>query len=477
MSRRPSLPLDARWQRVTLLLIAAGVLSGCAALSPDGAQGPVRQLTQQRLGQDVQWARTDDERQVLAQRVQELLAQPLDADKAVQVALLNNRGLQADLAELGITEAEQVQASRLPNPGFSFGRLRKGTEVELDRGFHLNLAHLIALPAVRQMEAQRLAQAQGRAATAVFKLAADTRKAWIKAVAAEEALGYRQQVQKAALAGAELARRMQQVGNFNTLQRAREQLFAADANLSLAQAEQAQRASREQLIRLLGLWGEQTSFQLPQRLPELPKALQDQPQIEQAAMRQRLDVQAARLDAEQTARSLGLTHTTRFINVLELGVLNNSSNEAPSQRGWEVSVELPLFDWGDARVARAEAVYGQAIDRAAHTAINARSEVREAYGAWRSSYDIARYRHDELVPLRQRIQEENVLRYNGMLIGVFELLADARLQIESVNSYMEALRDFWVAQADLDLAMIGSPSLATAGNTPMATPDTGGAGH
>jgi outer membrane protein TolC len=477
MSRRPSLPLDARWQRVTLLLIAAGVLSGCAALSPDGAQGPVRQLTQQRLGQDVQWARTDDERQVLAQRVQELLAQPLDADKAVQVALLNNRGLQADLAELGITEAEQVQASRLPNPGFSFGRLRRGTEVELDRGFHLNLAHLIALPAVRQMEAQRLAQAQGRAATAVFKLAADTRKAWIKSVAAEEALGYRQQVQKAALAGAELARRMQQVGNFNTLQRAREQLFAADANLSLAQAEQAQRASREQLIRLLGLWGEQTSFQLPQRLPELPKALQDQPQIEQAAMRQRLDVQAARLDAEQTARSLGLTHTTRFINVLELGVLNNSSNEAPSQRGWEVSVELPLFDWGDARVARAEAVYGQAIDRAAHTAINARSEVREAYGAWRSSYDIARYRHDELVPLRQRIQEENVLRYNGMLIGVFELLADARLQIESVNSYMEALRDFWVAQADLDLAMIGSPSLATAGNTPMATPDTGGAGH
>jgi outer membrane protein TolC len=477
MSRRPSLPLDARWQRVTLLLIAAGVLSGCAALSPDGAQGPVRQLTQQRLGQDVQWARTDDERQVLAQRVQELLAQPLDADKAVQVALLNNRGLQADLAELGITEAEQVQASRLPNPGFSFGRLRRGTEVELDRGFHLNLAHLIALPAVRQMEAQRLAQAQGRAATAVFKLAADTRKAWIKSVAAEEALGYRQQVQKAALAGAELARRMQQVGNFNTLQRAREQLFAADANLSLAQAEQAQRASREQLIRLLGLWGEQTSFQLPQRLPELPKALQDQPQIEQAAMRQRLDVQAARLDAEQTARSLGLTHTTRFINVLELGVLNNSSNEAPSQRGWEVSVELPLFDWGDARVARAEAVYGQAIDRAAHTAINARSEVREAYGAWRSSYDIARYRHDELVPLRQRIQEENVLRYNGMLIGVFELLADARLQIESVNSYMEALRDFWVAQADLDLAMIGSPSLATAGNTPMATSDAGAAGH
>lgn len=467
-----------RWRGAAALAVA-GVLAGCASFSPDGAQGPVRELTRQRLGQDVQWARTDDDRQALAQRVQELLKQPLTADQAVQIALLNNRGLQADLAELGITEADQVQASRLPNPGFSFARLRRGDEVELERGFHFNLAKLIALPWVRDMAAQRLVQAQGRASSAVFRLAADTRKAWINAVAAQESLEYRRQVQQTAQASAELAKRMQQVGNFNKLQRAREQLFYADASLNLARAEQAQRASREQLIRLLGLWGDQTAFQLPQRLPELPAELVDQPAIEQAAMGQRLDVQAAKQEAQQTARNLGLTRTTRFINVLELGALNNTSNEAPRQRGWEVSVELPLFDWGDARVARAEAVYGQALDRAAHTAITARSEVREAYGAWRSAYDIARHQRDELVPLRQLIQEENVLRYNGMLIGVFELLADARLQIDSVNSYLSAMRDFWVAQADLDLALIGSPGLANAGNTPMpsSTPDAGGAGH
>jgi outer membrane protein TolC len=471
-----------RWRGGAALALA-GLLAGCASLSPDGAQGPVRELTRQRLGQDVQWARTDDDRRALAQRVQELLKQPLTADQAVQVALLNNRGLQADLAELGITEAEQVQASRLPNPGFSFARLRRGDEVELERGFHFNLAKLIALPLVRDMATQRLVQAQGRASSAVFRLAADTRKAWIQAVAAQESLVYRRQVQQTAQASAELAKRMQQVGNFNKLQRAREQLFYADASLNLARAEQAQRASREQLIRLLGLWGDQTAFQLPQRLPELPGELVDQPRIEQAAMGQRLDILAAQQDAQQTARNLGLTRSTRFINVLELGALNNTSNEVPRQRGWEVSVELPLFDWGDARVARAEAVYGQALDRAAHTAINARSQVREAYGAWRSAYDIARHQRDELVPLRQMIQEENVLRYNGMLIGVFELLADARLQIESVNSYLDALRDFWVAQADLDLAMIGSPSLGTvrnsAGSTPMpsSTPDAGGAGH
>jgi outer membrane protein TolC len=286
-----------------------------------------------------------------------------------------------------------------------------------------------------------------------------------------------QQVRQAAEASAELARRMQQVGNFNKLQRAREQLFYADAALNLARAEQARQSTRERLTRLLGVWGEQTAFRLPERMPDLPKAPEDQPDIERVAMAQRLDVQGARLMAEQTAKNLGLTRTTRFVNVLELGYLNNRSNEAPTQRGWEIGLELPLFDGGDARTARAQAVYLQAVDRAAETAINARSEVREAYGNYRSAYDIALHQRDELVPLRKLIAEENVLRYNGMLIGVFELLADARLQIASVNGYIESLRDFWIAQADLEMALIGRPSLAAAAGPAMAAADAGGAGH
>jgi outer membrane protein TolC len=308
-------------------------------------------------------------------------------------------------------------------------------------------------------------------------LAAQTRKAYFQALAAEETVRYMQQVQQAAEASAELARRMQQVGNFNKLQRAREQLFYADAALNLARAEQARQSTRERLTRLLGVWGEQTAFRLPERMPDLPKAPEDQPDIERVAMAQRLDVQGARLMAEQTAKNLGLTRTTRFVNVLELGYLNNRSNEAPTQRGWEIGLELPLFDGGDARTARAQAVYLQAVDRAAETAINARSEVREAYGAYRSAYDIALHQRDELVPLRKLIAEENLLRYNGMLIGVFELLADARLQIASVNSYIESLRDFWIAQADLEMALIGRPSLAAAAGTAMTAADAGGAGH
>ncbi len=457
-------------------LTAAVVLSGCASFSPDGGFSAVEQTAKDRLGKDLLWARSDAEQTRIDKRVAELLAKPLTVDDAVQVALLNNRGLQASFAELGITGAEMVQAGRLPNPGFSFGRLTRGSEVELERGLHFNLARLLAMPLIAKLESRRFAQTQGAVAVSVLSLAADTRKAWINALAAEETVRHMRQVKQTADASAELARRMEQVGNFNKLQRAREQGFYADAALNLAQAEQAQRTTRERLTRLLGAWGPQAQFTLPERLPDLPKTPLDLPDVEHVALAQRLDVQGAKLAAEQTASNLGLTRTTRFINVLELGIRNNSSNELPTQRGWEVGLELPLFDWGGARVARAEAVYMQSVQRAAETAINARSEVREAYTGYRSAFDIARHHREEIVPLRQRIAEENQLRYNGMLIGVFELLADARSQIASVNASIEALRAFWIAQADLDMALIGKPSFATASGPQMAA-DTAAAGH
>ena len=466
----------ARPLRSGALLAIAAVVGGCASFSPDGGFGSVQQTARDRLGKDLVMARSEADQDAIALRVGELMAKPLMVDDAVQIALLNNRGLQASYQELGITEAEVVQAGHLPNPGFSFGRRFRGDEREIERGLHLNLARLLALPLINQIEARRFAQTQGMVAMSVLSIAADTRKAYYMAVGAEEGVRYRRQVKQAAEASAELARRMAAVGNFNKLQQAREQGFYADATLNLARAQQVQTATRERLTRLMGLWGAQTQFSLPNRLPDLPKAALDQPDIERVAMAQRLDVQGARLAVEQTAKNLGLTKVTRFVNVLEVGLMRNSSNEAPTQRGWEIGIELPLFDWSGARVARAEAVYMQALHRTAETAINARSEVREAYGNYRSAYDIARHHRDEIVPLRQRITEENMLRYNGMLIGVFELLADARVQIASVNSAIESLRDFWIAHADLDMALIGKPSVAAMAG-PAAAAEAGGPAH
>jgi outer membrane protein TolC len=466
--------------RLAMAVLALLALGGCATLSSDGGFGPIEQTAQDRLGKDVTWTRADAERDAVDQRVAQLLELPLSADDAVQVALLNNKGLQASFSELGISEADRVQAGRLPNPGLRFGRLGQGSSVEIDRSVQFNLARLLMLPMVNQMESRRFEQAQRAAALSVLSLASDTRKAYYLAVAADETARYMLQVQTAAEAGAELARRQAQAGNWNKLQQAREQSFYADAALNVARAAQARATARERLTRLMGLWGPQTQFRLPERLPDLPQAPNELPDVEQTAMAQRIDVQAAKLGTEQLAKNLGLTRATRFINVLEVGAVRNSrpvEGDASTQRGYEISVELPLFDWGDARVAKAEAVYLQAVNRAAETAVNARSEVRGAYASYRTSYDIARHFRDEIVPLKKRISEENQLRYNGMLIGVFELLADARSQITSVNGYIEALRDFWLAQADLDMALIGTPTMAATPAASMSTTDSGAAAH
>ena len=449
------------------VLMLVALIGGCASFSPDGGIDGAQRSAKAQAGADVIWARSDAERDTIERRVSELLQGELGLDAAVQIALLNNRGLQAAFFELGISEADLVQAGRLPNPGFSFGRMKRGDEIEWERSLHLNLARLIAMPIATRIEQARFEQVKLRVTLEMLSLVAQTRKAWVRAVAAEEGVRYAQQVQAAAEAGAELARRMQQAGNWNKLMRAREQGFYADAALNAARAEQARVATRESLTRLLGLWGDQLGFRLPARLPDLPPAPEDRPDIERFAMAQRLDLQAAKAETEALARNLGLTKTTRFVNVLELGLARNSSNEAPRQTGYEIGFELPLFDWSGARVAKAEAVYMQALNRAAETAVNARSEVREAYHAMRSSWDIARHYRDEIVPTRNRIAEENLLRYNGMLIGVFELLADARAQIATVNGSIEALRDFWIAQSDLQMALVGKPAIST---TPRAVP-------
>ena len=449
------------WPAVLVALASLVVLSGCAATRPASTVDNVQKMTRELDGVSLAVARSDAERLAIETQVAAIMVKPLDAEAAVQVALLNNRGLQATLAELGIADAELLEASRLPNPGLTISRPRSGANLEIEHSLHYSLARLLVLPLLKRTEEARFEQTQRAVAVEVLNLASETRKAWYQAVAAAESARYLAQVKDAAEASAELARRLAEAGNFNRLQRAREQAFYAEATLNLARAQQAATSARERLTRLLGLWGPQTAFLLPDRLPELPASLPERIDLERVALTQRLDVLSAKFGAERTARNLGLTRTTRFLNLLDLGLTRKASEGNASSLGYELSIELPLFDWGESRIEKAEAYYMQAVNRAAETAVNARSEVREAYLAWRTAYDIARHYRDELVPLAKRISDENLLRYNGMLIGVFELLADARAQIATVNAAISAQRDFWLANADLDMAMVGKPNLTS----------------
>jgi outer membrane protein TolC len=461
-------------------LVSAGALGGCATFSKGSGFGAVEQIARERLNKDVKWPRDDDERGSVRSAVKELLASPLSVDNAVQLALLNNPGLQATFAELGIAEADLVQAGRMSNPHFAYLRTSDGGERKLEWALTFPIIDLLTIPLRTRIESDRFEQVKLAVAGQMLSVATETRKAWIDAVAAEERVRYLGQVKVAAEASAELASRMERAGNFNRLDRMREEVFHAETSARLARARQGAVAERERLTRLMGLSGGDLSMQLPERLPDLPAEKPEFMDIEARALAGRLDVQAAKRETESLAGSLGLTRATRFINVLELGPAATKEDPEPWKRGFEVSLQLPIFDWGSARVARAEAIYMQALHRVAGTAVNARSEVREAYSSYHTAYDAAKRYRDEIVPLRKKIAEENMLRYNGMLIGVFELLADAREQVGAVSAYIEALRDFWLSESDLQAAFNGSPTGRRA-STPRASggmaPNPALAGH
>jgi len=432
-------------------LASALLLTACASFSPDGGMRDVVALADARTGAPDALSRDHGE-----DRLTPLLAQPLNADSAVRIALMNNPGMKAALAALGASEADLVQSGRLRNPGLSFGRSHGSEGNEIDRSVSFDLAGLLTMPMRVNIERGRFERAKLQAASQAVQLASDTRRAYFTTVAAVQSEQFMQRALVSAEAGAQLATRLRQAGNWSRLDQARQQVFYADAVSDLARARHQMTATRERLTRLLGLWGRQAAFTLPERLPDLPARAEEPGNVEAQAMAQRLDVRMSKLDAQATASALGLSTVTRFVNVLEVGYTNKSTSAAPRENGYAVSLELPLFDWGTARQARAQAVYEQALQRTAATAINARSQVREAYSSYRTAYDLARHYRDEVVPLRKTISQEVLLRYNGMLASVFELLSDAREQVASVQGAIDTQRDFWIAQTELQSAIDGN---------------------
>jgi outer membrane protein, multidrug efflux system len=457
-------------------------ISGCATLSPDGDAADIQQLVQGKTS-GVAVTLTQDPQAVQA-AVVELLKGPITAESAVRIALLNNPGLQASMATLGVSDADRVQMGRLPNPHFSIGRFTAGDTLEIERILRFDVIGLLTLPWKAKWQGQQHEMAKLMAAQDVVRLASDTRKAWITAVAAQQSAVYMRDVKDAADASAELARRMARVGNWSRLQQAREQVFLADATAQLARTEQANFSQREKLIRLMGLWGQQINFTLAERLPDLPQTVTEMTDVEAQALRARLDVRSAMSESSYVADQMGFKTVMGYFDGLSLGLTNSTTfdNAAQSQetrRGFEVELPLPIFDWGGARNARSKAMYLQSAARVHEVAVKARSEAREAYHGYRTAYDLARHYRDEVVPLRKFINDELVLRYNGMLASVWDVLADTRMQVMSINSAIEAQRDFWLAEADLQTTLTGTSAggLAAMRTTPGGMGGEAAAAH
>jgi len=323
------------------LLCAAALLwglYGCAGFSADGGFTSVAAATHSRLDKQVAWPRTADEAAKSAAEVAQLLSHPLNADDAVQVALLNNRALRASFDELQISEADLVQSGRLANPRFDLTHAGAKGQYDIVETLSFNVLSLLTLAYAHDIEAKRFAQAQSAVFLDVAQLAAATRTAYFEAVAAHQSLLYMQQVSAAAETGSILAQRMLTAGNWNRIDQGRQQIFSTDAARDLTRAQLAAAAARENLLRLMGLSGDSDythGLTLVPALPDLPTGIEDQPDIERTVLQNRVDLQLMRQNIDALARRLKLTEVTRVVNVLDAGPswVKQGTRDAPYEHG------------------------------------------------------------------------------------------------------------------------------------------------
>jgi outer membrane protein TolC len=449
--------------KVATIALAGLMAAGCAKFTGDGGMAPVSDSIRREIGKDAVKLSSVEEHQRARERVLALLADPLTEETAVQIALLNNHGLQAAYNDLGISEAEYVQASLPPNPAITLSRTF-GTGSFVGFGLELvgNLLAFATLPRRAEIAKREFEEARYRTIATTLSFCVDTRRAYVRAVAARQRLALLEQAREAADASARMMKQLGETGAANKLDQGRVAAFYAELSAQIAQARLSAQRERETLNRMLGLWAGDLDYKLPAALPALPGQPETLTNVEIEAMRRRVDLIILRYEIVTLAKSAGFVEATRYLTFLQLGgvydneVETSSSGEQTSKDryGVRLGIVVPIFDTGQARVGTAREIYMRAINRLAERSVNARSEARYAYAAYRANYDIARYYQTRIVPLRRQISEEVLLRYNGMLVDVFEVLLDERERIAANVASLDALRDYYLATADLEAALI-----------------------
>jgi outer membrane protein TolC len=415
-------------------------------------------------------------------KVTRLRRAPLSADAAVQIALLNNAGLQAAYNRLGVAEAVMVQASRPPLPSFSYDWVKTSIELDIERQVVASVLSLATWPARSQIAGVRFEQAELRAAEETLRLAAETRRAYIRAVAARQTLAAFNAAKASADASAMLAEKLTETGAINKLDLARRQVFATELDAQVATARQEAATTRERLTRLMGLWGgSELEALLPNALPPMPRKSLSLAAVERQAMDRRVDLMVARLEAEALARSFGLTRATRLINVFDASGISKTQKDkgVPSADGggFDMSFEVPIYDFGRAKVREAEQRYLEAVNSLRALAVDARSQAREAYSAYSSARAILAKYESEVLPLTATISQQTELQYNAMQVDAFTLLETARANAAAKVASIEAKRNFWLASTDLSVAVLGGGGLSQEGTMIVVADASGTASH
>jgi outer membrane protein TolC len=483
--------------KLSLIGVFPLVLAACETVIPQTFTEPkagfanVASQTSAAIGKRTVFAETQAENDALREQVHGMVhRKTISADTAVQVALLNNRGLQASYANVGLSAAEAWQQSTPENPVVSVGILGIGAaELGLYRAIESMIAVNI-LDAKTRKQRMALADINFRAAQLeavndTLTLANETRMAWINAVAAFETESYIRRAKATSDAGSELARKLGETGALNKAGQAREQAFNAELAGQLARARLNATIAKEDLTKLMGLWGTEVDYFVPDALPKLPKSVGNVTSIESKALRNRVDLRVAKLGLEAQAAAFGLTDQTRLVTDLEIIAgaelereVEDGEKSTETTPQLELEFAIPIYDTGKARMRKAELSYLQAANVLAERAVNVRSEARGAETSYHASYKIARHYRDVLVPLRKVVEEEGLLSYNGMITNTFELLQDTRETLSASLEAANAKRDFFMAQANLTAAIYGGGAgSGGAGGEGATLAAGGGAGH
>lgn len=485
-----------RVSRFPLIVGLPLVLGACATAIPGVYTEPkagfanVASQVSPAIGKRTVFAETQAENEALRKQVHAMVhRKTISADTAVQVALLNNKGLQASYANVGLSAAEAWQQSTPENPVVSLGILGIGAP---ELGAYRAIEGLIRaniLDATTRKQRRAIAdanfrQAQLEAVNDTLALANQTRQAWVNAVSAFETASYLKRAKATSDAGSELARRLGETGALNRAGQAREQAFNAELAGQLARARLDATMAKEELTRLMGLWGTEVNYFVPDALPALPKSIGRVRGVESKALRNRVDLRVAKLGLEAQAKAFGLTDQTRIVSDLEIvggfeleREAEDGETESETTPQVEIEFAIPIYDTGKARMRKAELMYLQSANVLAEKAVDVRSEARGAEAAYHASYKIARHYRDVLVPLRTTVEEEGLLSYNGMITNTFELLTDVRQKLAASLEAANAKRDFYIAQANVTAAIYGGGVAGGGGGEGAAVAAGGGAPH
>ncbi|HTR40984.1 MAG TPA: TolC family protein [Pseudomonadales bacterium] len=434
-------------------------LAGCAGTDPKDSLNDVNRAVTERSG----WPINGTNNNV----VNILLQTNLTAQSAVTIALMNNGSMQAKYEEIGISQAELAQASRLHNLDF-FGSWRfpnrPPSAVDAEYSVTADFLDLLTLPARKKIAKRNLEESKLEVADAVLKLAAETQEQFYNLQAEMELAKKLETIVAANELAADFARRQYDAGNINDLELHTREASAMESRLGLMEANARVKMEREKLNRLLGLSGAQINWQIANELPPLPEKELLPADLESTAVNQRLDLAASRARAESMAAALRLKQHTRFIPGAVIGVDTERTPDGQRVTGPTLDLELPIFDQGQPAIAKLAAEYEQAKDNYTALETNVRSEVREAGNALLAAREAVNFSQQTLLPMQKQILGETLMQYNAMQKNSFDLLVSKEHEQEAEQTAVTALRDYWIARVELERVVGGN--LASENNQP-----------